>query len=222
MGRVNMGVPQKITLDLARLNNSKIFIETGTLHGGTTRWASNYFDIVHTIERSETFYELHSEGLSKIEGVYPHLGDSRRVLPQIVEELGDNKAIYWLDGHWSGGETAGENDECPLLDELECLSKRTQDIILIDDARLFMCAPPPPHKPYQWPNLQDIFDSFTSADRFVQIIDDVIFIIPNKNDLKDCVINYAQTDRKPQQPRGNPFKAKLKVFLKTTVMRGAF
>ena len=37
-----MGIPQKITVDLARLNNSTIFIETGTFYGGTTRWASNY------------------------------------------------------------------------------------------------------------------------------------------------------------------------------------
>ncbi|MBA2620032.1 MAG: hypothetical protein H0U87_02405 [Acidobacteria bacterium] len=148
MGIVNMGVPEQIVIDLARLNDSTIFVETGTFQGDTTKWAANYFETVHTIERAESLYKRHSAELAQIKGVNPHFGDSRDILRQIVKDIGERSAIFWLDGHWSGGETAGETDECPLLGELACISNRTEDIILIDDARLFLCAPPLPHNPY--------------------------------------------------------------------------
>jgi hypothetical protein len=48
--------------------------------------------------------------------------------------------LFYLDAHFSGGETAfGKTDDngCPVLRELEILNKRTQkDIIVIDDMRL--------------------------------------------------------------------------------------
>lgn len=189
-----MGIPQEIVIGLARLNDSRIFVETGTFEGGTTRWASNYFETVHTIERAENLYNLHSNELAHIKGVTPHLGDSRDILPQILNDIGGQKAVYWLDGHWSGGETSGENDECPLLDELICLSSRTEDIILIDDARLFLCSPPLPHNPFQWPTIADIVSVLPASDKkpFVQVVDDVIFIIPNEDVLKNHLIEYTQ------------------------------
>jgi hypothetical protein len=168
MGLVSMGVPEKIALELAALNDSTVFVETGTFHGETTRWAASHFPVVHTIERSESLHAMHSGALSRLKGVTPHLGDSRDVLPNVVAEIGDRRAVHWLDGHWSGGETAGEGDECPVLAELACLSPRTDDIILIDDARLFLCAPPPPLDPSQWPTIGDIvqYISVRASDSF--------------------------------------------------------
>jgi len=194
MGIVTLGIPQQIVIELARLNNSMTFVETGTFHGGTTRWAANYFEVVHTIERAENLYNLHSKDLSQIKGVSPHLGDSRNILPQIIADIRGQRAVFWLDGHWSGGETAGELDECPLLDELACLSNRTQDIILIDDARLFLCAPPLPHDPSQWATISDILDVLSQSAKksFVQIIDDVIFIVPDEDAVRNHLVDYAQ------------------------------
>ncbi|MCP4141939.1 MAG: hypothetical protein GY755_16965 [Chloroflexi bacterium] len=194
MGIVTMGIPKEMAIELARLNNSTIFVETGTFHGGTTRWASNNFETVHTIERAESLYNLHSKELSKIKEVIPHFGDSRDILPQIVKDIRGQRAIFWLDGHWSGGKTAGEYDECPLLDEMTCLSNCAEDIIMIDDARLFLCAPPLPHNPSQWPTIPDIVNALpASAKRsFVQIVDDVIFIVPREDALRNCLVGYAQ------------------------------
>lgn len=194
MGIVTGGIPQEITLDLAKLNGCTVFVETGTSAGGTTRWAANYFDTVHTIELSEYIYNLHHQELSQIKGVTPHLGDSRNIFPQIVSQLGDKRALHWLDGHWSGGVSAGEENECPILEELACLSSRTEDIILIDDARLFLCAPPLGHKASHWPTITEIIAVLPKSDRqpFVQIVDDVIFIIPNRETLKNYLIDYAQ------------------------------
>lgn len=189
-----MGVPEQIVTELAKLNNSTIFVETGTYHGGTTRWASKHFETVHTIERAESLFNAHSRELVKLPGVTPHQGDSREVLPRILEDIGDRSAVFWLDGHWSGGETAGADDECPILGELAILSGRTEDIILIDDARLFLCAPPLPHKASQWPTIPDIVEAAArpNGQPLMQIVDDVLFMVPITEALRDHLISYSQ------------------------------
>lgn len=195
MGIITRGIPHEIVIELAKLHGSNVFVETGTYHGDTSRWATNYFETVHTIEREANLYEQYSSQLEQLKGVKTYLGNSRDVLPQIVNDLQDKKALYWLDGHWSGGETAGEDDECPLLDELASLSGRPDDIIMIDDARLFLCAPPQPHDPYQWPTISDIVNVLPASGKksFMQIVDDVIFIIPDDDALKKHLIGYAQS-----------------------------
>lgn len=194
MGLVTMGVPEEITLALAKLGGIRAFVETGTFKGGTTVWASEHFDRVDTIERAEPIYAEHNERLREIEGVTPHLGDSRSVLPGILESLGDSSAVFWLDGHWSGGGTAGEEDECPIMEELELLGQRTGDIVLIDDARLYLCAPPKPHNPADWPTLVEIIKHVLDWPEvpIVQVVDDVIFIVPQSDEIKSALIEYSQ------------------------------
>lgn len=189
-----MGIPQNITIELSLLNGSNVFVESGTLYGDTTRWASGHFQIVHTIERAKVLYDLHSCELAKLNGVTPHLGDSRTIFPEIVKNLGEQRATHWLDGHWSGGRTAGKYDECPIIDELKALSYRDHDIILIDDARLFLAAPPLPHDFSQWPTITDIVNALPERGerQYIQVVDDVIFIIPKEGNLQKHLISYAQ------------------------------
>jgi hypothetical protein len=70
-------------------------------------------------------------------------GDSREELGPIIER--EDNILFWLDAHWSGGETYGESDQCPLIKELEVIfrySKEKNFAILIDDVRLFLAPPP--------------------------------------------------------------------------------
>ncbi len=193
MGTAKSGLPKEIILDLAQLSGAKVFVETGTFHGDTTRWAAKHFESVVTIERSESLYQEFSPGLRDLGNVKPLLGDSSTVLPQVVAGLGNQPAVFWLDGHWSFGATAGENHECPLLAELEALANRKGDIILIDDARLFLSAPPVPHDPAQWPTLpQIIFLLMKNSEQlFMQMVDDIIFIVPPEKDIKQHLIEYT-------------------------------
>lgn len=146
-----------------------IFVETGTHFGRTTRWAAAHFEAVHTIERSHALFHRYSGELSKIKGVIPYQGDSRLVLPQIVDQIHGRRAVYWLEGHWSGGETAGEQD----------------------DARLFLCASPLPHDPSQWPAIPEILDALPAAYKgsLFQVVADVIFIVPGDVALHQCLVD---------------------------------
>lgn len=194
MGLVTLGPSAEIVLELAALNCSDVFVETGTFRGETTRWASKYFASVFTIERAGSIYDLHSKELLQLKGVTPLLGDSREMLPKVISQISHRTGVFWLDGHWSGGETAGVDDECPVLDELTILADRKDDIILIDDARLFLSAPPKPHNPLQWPTIVEIVNALSLGNKrpFIQIIDDIIFAIPDKESLKTSLIKYAQ------------------------------
>ncbi len=78
------------------------------------------------------------------------------------------------------------------MTELGCLLERPHDLILIDDARLFLAAPPAPHKPEQWPTIADICRLF-DADRYVQVIHDVIFLVPDQPALRQALIDYARS-----------------------------
>lgn len=115
------------------------FVETGT-HIGTTVIALHpYFKYIKTIEISEHYYNyaknmIESYGISNIE---QHLGDSTKELARIIDSI-DQNIIYFLDGHFSSGDTGKGEKDCPLLEELEIISKRDKnDIIIIDDYRLF-------------------------------------------------------------------------------------
>lgn len=214
MGVVSMGIPQQVTLRLANLVGAQTFVETGTYQGGTTRWAAENFKFVHTIERSKVIYDRYSPELSKFPTVRTHFGNSKDVLPGLLVEIGSDPAVVWLDGHWSGGETAGEDDECPVIEELRALAPRGNDIVMIDDARLFLCAPPKPHKYEQWPTIQDVINALPhqGAKHFIQVIDDVVFIVPDDEALRIELVRYAQERAEASDPGGSRFS--LKSFFK--------
>ena len=163
-------------------------------------WAAGRFAEVHTLEREPALHAANQVAHSALPGVRAHLGDSRAVLPGIVASLGGKRAVYWLDGHWSGAGTAGEDDPCPLLDELACLGTRPQDIVLIDDARLFLGAPPLPHDPARWPGIGQVLAALpgaagagaSKAPPLVQVVDDVIFSMPDEPALRSLLLAWAQ------------------------------
>jgi hypothetical protein len=194
MGMIHLGAPFDVIPELASYCGITNFVETGTLFGGTARAAAEYFDRVYTIEKAESLYQKYHQELRAVGKIEPLLGDSKVVLPEVLRRLGDAPAVFWLDGHWSGGETAGAEDECPLVAELRALDGRQGDIILIDDARLFLSAPAAPHDPAQWPTLLEIsrlLEHWTIAP-FMQVIDDVIFIVPAQEKVKTCLIEYGR------------------------------
>ena len=55
----------------------------------------------------------------------------------MIQEI-EGPALFWLDGHYSGGGTAKGEMCTPIIQELKVIGLRSpQDVILIDDARLF-------------------------------------------------------------------------------------
>lgn len=152
---------------------ARTLVETGTNVGNSAARAAPLFERVVTIEKDAALHAAARSRHADLRNVEWVLGDSREVLPQL--DLSE-PTVFWLDGHWSAGDTAGEGDECPLLDELAMIGP--QHAILIDDARLFIEPPPPPHDPSQWPTLEQVMAAL--AQREVTIREDVVVALPRR------------------------------------------
>lgn len=115
-----------------------IFLETGTFRGNTIEALKNDFKELYTIELSQQLYEDAVERFKEDEKVKLFQGNSADVLSQIMEQINE-PAIFWLDGHYSGGDTARADLNTPIFKELECVfkAKYFPHVLLIDDARDF-------------------------------------------------------------------------------------
>ena len=115
----------------------KVFIESGTYKGNMLNAVKEAFRELHSIELDKTLFEKAGERFIKEKNIFLYHGDSATMLPEILEKINE-PALFWLDGHYSGGITAKGDLITPIVKELSILSKRNfKDIILIDDARLF-------------------------------------------------------------------------------------
>ena len=92
--------------------------------------------------------------------------------------------MFWLDAHWCGEgqhDAALLGDECPLREELDAINNHPfagQHLILIDDARLFIDGPPPPHDPKQWPGITEVTRALARFPREIWMEQDVIVARP--------------------------------------------
>jgi hypothetical protein len=124
------------------LNDYDTFVETGTLLGDTVINLHSCFNNLHTIELSEKYFNISKNRIDaeSIKNINSHFGDSSLVVPNLLKNIDLGNTIFFLDGHWSSGDTAQGNKDCPLVEE--CLAidkfyKGSNLIILIDDYRLF-------------------------------------------------------------------------------------
>jgi len=146
------------------ISKTNHYIETGTYLGEGIKSVLNNYENIHSIELSQKWYEYNIEQFKDNNNVKIYLGDSKKILPQLLNEINEPITIY-LDAHYSGGLTAFGEEETPLLFELEILKNRNyDDIIIIDDCRLLGktgicgCGPEHPVFPtmtYDWTNITE-------------------------------------------------------------------
>ncbi len=115
----------------------KTFIETGTYLGDTISAVKHTFDTIYTIELNERFYRDACEKFKNYSHIQLVQGDSGKKLKEIVGKI-LTPSLFWLDGHYSGGETSKSDKKTPIIKELETIfSHKLKHVILIDDARYF-------------------------------------------------------------------------------------
>jgi hypothetical protein len=190
-------VPIELAAELRSRLGLERAVETGTYRGGGARLLAEVFPSVTTIELSEDLHREALESLADSDAITPLQGDSRQVIPALVDP--SVPTFYWLDGHWSGGPTAGVEDECPVLAEIAALAPGSEnDCIMIDDARLFLASPPPPHDPSKWPTLMQVLDALRAVRpaTHLTVLEDVIVAVPPL--VKAEVDRYARSVRAPE------------------------
>jgi hypothetical protein len=116
----------------------KILVETGTYKGDMIFAQRRFFSKIYSIELSTLLFQRAKKRFRNLSSVTLLQGNSGDVIAGILKELKE-PAIFWLDGHYSGGITASSDKHSPVNEELNSLidNNALQHIILIDDARAF-------------------------------------------------------------------------------------
>lgn len=121
------------------------FVESGTFRGETIANMEPIFDKLTTVEIDPKLYfntkSAYKEFLreekreTKITFL---LGDSVDVFKSLLPTISNN-TIFFLDGHYSGGDTGKGFRDVPILEECELVNSLFihSAIVIIDDYRLF-------------------------------------------------------------------------------------
>jgi len=131
-------IKMSVVRSYLRRYNLRQFVETGTYLGDTLEYIAREGVGCASIELSE---QLHAKAMWRFTGfenVNLILGDSAQEMPKLLARLG-MPALFWLDGHYSGGFTAKGEKDSPIMAELEAIYNHpvAGHVILIDDARCF-------------------------------------------------------------------------------------
>lgn len=114
-------------------------IETGTYRGDMVAAMKNTFQKIISIELGEDLYAKARERFRNDPHVEILQGDSAVALAQVLHDH-DAAALFWLDAHYSRGETARGAIDSPITEELRLILEHShkRHVILIDDARCFV------------------------------------------------------------------------------------
>lgn len=127
---------KKNIFDVVKIGKEN-FIETGTETGRACLWASKHFNNIYSIEINPILYQECKYKFNDYKNIHLYFGDTLNELPRILEVCSTSR-FFWLDAHYSGGNSDCGKIKIPLLEELEIIRNfnSKEDVIVIDDARL--------------------------------------------------------------------------------------
>lgn len=128
-------MPLKVNIFKKYPNN--FWIESGSHNGdGICLAIDAGFQNIISIELSDYYYNVCVEKFKHINNIKLYKGDSEDLLPNIIQDINE-PITFWLDGHYSAGETAFGKHESPLIQELDIIKNHPikNHTIIIDDLR---------------------------------------------------------------------------------------
>ena len=131
-------VKQRILLAYRSAFSVETLIETGTFRGDMVDAMRDHFHAIYSIELSPGLFRLAQQRFHRDGRVHILHGDSEEVLPGLLAGL-SGSSLFWLDGHYSAGETAMGKSETPIMGEICAIleDRCKHHVILVDNARCF-------------------------------------------------------------------------------------
>ena len=166
-------VKERAMVACARERGIRVFVETGTFYGAMIDRVRRDFDRVISIELSEELYARNEARFRSDPGVTLIQGDSAVELGPVVEALTE-PALFWLDAHFAGPDSAGAGQQVPVHTELRhILGSPYPHVVFIDDGELFGTDP-------TYPTIDELvrFVREIDPDVVVSVDDYVISILP--------------------------------------------
>lgn len=194
MVALHSSISSKLVQFCSEVSPIKTFVETGTFQGDTVESAAPYFAEVCSVELSDELHALACARFADRPNIRIEHGDSPVFLEERSKEFAGRPVLFWLDAHTCDiGHTSGADSQTAILRELEAIkSLHPESILLIDDARLYLCAPPGPPLPNEWPDIDDLIRrlyQLGGSHRLI-ILDDVIVFYPGH--LRGRFSNFAR------------------------------
>ena len=130
------------------------------------------FDQIFSIELDKDLYVGAVRKFSGYKHINLYYGDSSEELSKVTQEL-HAPALFWLDAHYSKGETAHGAKATPIIDEItHVLNSDEAHVILVDDARMFGSDP-------EYPTVGEIakiLEQMRGTPTHIDVMDDIIRI----------------------------------------------
>lgn len=121
-------------------NRAATWVETGTFLGGTTRVLAEHAKMVYSLEPEPALYANAKKLFELFKNVEILNGPSETIFPTLLPTISGD-VNFWLDGHFSAGQTYKGESDTPIMEELNCISDSLyrfgKVVVLIDDIRLF-------------------------------------------------------------------------------------
>ena len=134
---------------------------------------SKDFQRLYSIELSEDLFQRARNRFVTKKHVTILQGDSGEVVRKLMPAIKE-RTLFWLDGHYSAGETAKADKLTPIFEELGAILSISEfgHVILIDDAREFTGE-------NDYPTLQELkaFVLNLQPESVVTVKDDIIRIV---------------------------------------------
>lgn len=135
------------------------WVETGTFRGWTTRQIRKIGKRVISLEPAPAIYEDAKRNLAKYKNVEVVNATSEEAFPELLPTLSGN-VNFWLDGHFSGGDTFEGKSHCPIPEELAEIEKNLPKwdgaAVMIDDVR--ECGPTRPPGRDDYPSTTELIE----------------------------------------------------------------
>ena len=167
-------VKQQAIKQYAKQFSLNVLVETGTYLGTMINATKDNFHHIYSIELDHELYVRAQKRFARFPHITLFKGDSSDVLPVILRQI-SSPALFWLDGHYSGGITAKGTLDTPIMQELRHILEHPVNghVILIDDARDFTGQ-------HDYPLLEELDNYVRShfSDHIVEVRDDMIRILP--------------------------------------------
>jgi hypothetical protein len=167
---------RRVLRQTADRHSLRVLVETGTYKGDTVAALRRRFDRIISIELSPIYAERARRRFAADANVSIIEGDSASVLWEVVDALRE-PALFWLDGHASGGETARGTAGSPVSTEVDVvLRSRYGHVVLIDDARCFDGSD-------GYPTLHDLRErvrDLGGGSLDLTVADDIIRLVPSE------------------------------------------
>jgi hypothetical protein len=165
---------REILRDYGRDHGLRVFVETGTANGDTPAYLAPFFDQLYTLEVGWEQYLSAQNRFAGTNVTCLH-GDSAERILEVLQQIGDTAALWWLDGHFCGGDRADK--DTPILEELTAIfATGVPHVILIDDARLFEGMSH--YGEHDWPHIDQVKDLAAGHGYRYDCADDIIRLTP--------------------------------------------